>query len=76
MKRHPQAQVLDGAGDAALFQKMILLSMILLIFCAFREIALPCSAVIDSRYNAGNAKVLLGREPNGDVGAPERFTAG
>ena len=58
-----EVQLLDGGGDAALLQKIILLSMILLIFCAFGEIALPCSAVIDSRYNAGNAKVLLGREP-------------
>ena len=62
-----EVQLLDGGGDAALLQKMILLSMILLIFCAFGEIALPCSAVIDSRYNAGNAKVLLGREPTGTL---------
>ena len=67
-----EVQVLDGGGDAALLQKMILLSMILLsmillIFCAFGEIALPCSAVIDSRYNAGNAEVLLGREPTGTL---------
>ena len=62
-----EVQLLDGGGDAALLQKMILLSMILLIFCAFREIALPCSAVIDSRYNAGNAEVLLGREPTGTL---------
>jgi hypothetical protein len=53
---------LDGGGDAALLQTMILLT-----FCAFREIALPCSAVIDSRYNAGNAEVLLGREPTGTL---------
>jgi hypothetical protein len=62
-----EAQVLYGGGNAALLQKMILLSMILLIFCAFGEIALPCSAVIDSRYNAGNAEVLLGREPTGTL---------
>ena len=62
-----EAQVLYGGGNAALLQKMILLSMILLIFCAFGEIALPCSAVIDSRYNARNAKVLLGREPTGTL---------
>jgi len=46
---------------------MILLSMILLIFCAFREIALPLSAAIDGRYIAGNAEVLLGREPTGTL---------
>ena len=62
-----EVQVLDCGGNAALLQKMILLSMILLIFCAFGEIALPCSAVIDSRYNAGNAEVLLGREPTGTL---------
>ena len=62
-----EVQLLDDGGDAALLQKMILLSMILLIFCVFGEIALPCSAVIDSRYNAGNAEVLLGREPTGTL---------
>ena len=54
-----EVQLLDGGGDAALLQKMILLT-----FCAFGEIALPCSAVIDSRYNA---EVLLGREPTGTL---------
>jgi len=54
--------MLDGGSDAALFQTMILLT-----FCAFREIAPPCSAVIDSRYNAGNAEVHLGREPTGTL---------
>jgi hypothetical protein len=62
MKQKLEVQVLDCGGNAALLQKMILL-----IFCAFREIALPCSAVIDSRYNAGNAKVPLGREPTGTL---------
>ena len=62
-----EVQLLDGGGDAALLQKMILLSMILLIFCAFGEIDLPVSVVRDSRYNAGNAEVLLGREPTGTL---------
>jgi hypothetical protein len=65
-----EAQVLDCGCNAALLQKMILL-----IFCAFGEIALPCSAVIDNRYNAGNANSPR-QGANGDVGAPERFTAG
>ena len=65
-----EVQLLDGGGDAALLQKLILLT-----FCAFGEIALPCSAVIDSRYNAGNAKVLLGREPTGTPAARARLAS-
>jgi hypothetical protein len=48
-----------------LIRKKILLSMILLIFFAFGEIALPLSAAIDSRCNFGTAEVLLSREPTG-----------
>ena len=41
-----EVQVLDCGGNAALLQKMILLSMILLIFCAFS----PKPAIEKSRF--------------------------